>query len=126
MSVQRLHPDDVDAIASRVVELLDHGRGSGRAEARQLVDAGAIAAQFGVSRSWVYEHATELGAIRLGEPGEGRRPRLRFDVERVAEILEASPAPAAREEPRAATSQAARRGGHANPSGGPMLPIKGR
>ena len=43
-----------------------------------LVSAAELAGVLGVSRAWVYEHASELGAIRLGE---GSRARLRFEVE---------------------------------------------
>jgi hypothetical protein len=43
-----------------------------------LVDVHELAALLGVSRSWVYQHAAELGAVRLGS---GPRPRLRFDRE---------------------------------------------
>jgi predicted DNA-binding transcriptional regulator AlpA len=50
-----------------------------RAESR-FVDAAAVAAVLGVERSWVYEHADELGARRLGS---GPRARLRFDLEEV-------------------------------------------
>ena len=32
----------------------------------RLVDAGELAAYLGVDRSWVYAHAEELGARRLG------------------------------------------------------------
>jgi hypothetical protein len=42
-----------------------------------LVDAGALSALLGVSRRYVYEHADELGAVRLGG---GSKPRLRFDA----------------------------------------------
>lgn len=41
-----------------------------------LVDAAALAAELGTSRDWVYEHADELGALRLGN---GPKARLRFD-----------------------------------------------
>jgi hypothetical protein len=41
-----------------------------------LVDAATIATELGVSRDYVYEHAAELGALRLGG---GKRARLRFD-----------------------------------------------
>lgn len=51
----------------------------------QLVDAAAVAAMLGVTRGWVYEHASELGAVRLGA---GTRPRLRFDLEVVGVALE--------------------------------------
>ena len=77
----RLHPDDVEAIARRTAELLrdlDAGAPGHRA---QLVDAAEIARRFGVERGWVYAHANELGAVRLGT---GRRPRLRFDLVGVA------------------------------------------
>jgi len=43
----------------------------------RLVDAGTVAAVLGVSRAWVYEHADELGGVRLGG---GAKPRLRFDL----------------------------------------------
>ena len=49
-----------------------------------LIDASAVAQRYSVSRDWVYEHATELGAQRLGN---GKRPRLRFDPERVAAFM---------------------------------------
>lgn len=41
-----------------------------------LVDAATLAVELGVSRDWVYEHAHELGALRLGS---GPKARLRFD-----------------------------------------------
>lgn len=43
-----------------------------------LVSAVALASELGVSRAFVYEHAVELGAVRLGD---GPRARLRFDAE---------------------------------------------
>lgn len=43
-----------------------------------LVDAQAVADALGVGRAFVYEHGDELGAIRLGN---GRRARLRFNLE---------------------------------------------
>jgi hypothetical protein len=56
----------------------------------QLLDAAAVARMLGVTRGWVYEHAAELGAIRLGS---GTRPRLRFDPLRVGTALEDGLAP---------------------------------
>jgi hypothetical protein len=53
--------------------------------ARQsLVDAATLARQLGVSRATIYEHAQDLGAVRVGG---GARGRLRFDPERVRRIL---------------------------------------
>jgi hypothetical protein len=45
-----------------------------------LVDASVVAAHLGVARSYVYEHAVELGARRLGD---GPRARLRFSLAEV-------------------------------------------
>lgn len=80
-STADLSAERVEAIASRVADLL----GSAPA-APQLVDATEIAGRFGLKRSYVYDHADELGAIRLGD---GPRGRLRFDPAKVAERLSA-------------------------------------
>src|SRR3954452_4941902 len=78
----RLDQASIDAIARHVVEIL-------RAEA--LVSDGApltaaeVAVRYGVSRTWVYDNAERLGAIRLGH---GKSPRLRFDPERVRQYFE--------------------------------------
>jgi hypothetical protein len=73
--VSGLTAADLDAIASRVVELL-------RQEPRlnDHVDTVTLAAMVGVSGDWVQEHAAELGAIRVGD---GPKGTLRFDLRRV-------------------------------------------
>jgi hypothetical protein len=76
----RLDPQTVEAIARRVVELLEK-RGLQR---RELVDAAELARRLGIERSWVYSHAIELGAVKLGK---GAKPRLRFDPEIAAQVL---------------------------------------
>jgi hypothetical protein len=48
------------------------------------VNAAEIALLHGKTRWWVYEHAGELGAVRLGS---GPRPRLGFSPARVAVAL---------------------------------------
>lgn len=77
-----LAPESIETLARRLAELL------ASAEAQQprerLISAAEVAQRWGVSRRWVYGHAEELGAHRLGA---GRRPRLRFDPEVVAERL---------------------------------------
>jgi hypothetical protein len=65
----------VDVIAERVAELVHMEPARGR-----MVDAATVAAELGVERPWVYQHAAELGARRLGD---GPRARLRFDLETV-------------------------------------------
>jgi hypothetical protein len=82
MASKRIALDDptIEAIARRVVELLER-RGVLR---RELVDASELARRFGIERSWVYSHAIELGAVKLGT---GPKPRLRFDPEIAARVL---------------------------------------
>jgi hypothetical protein len=70
-----LTPAEVDAIARRVVEMLRSER-LVAPETPNLVSAAEAAARIGRSRDFVYDHATDLGAIRLGD---GPRPRLAFD-----------------------------------------------
>jgi len=92
-AVSRLHPDDVEAIARRVAELL---RIDTEKLAARLVDAATLARMLGVERDWVYAHARELQAVRLG----GERGRLRFDVAAVFRSLDLQPpAPVGRHSP---------------------------
>jgi hypothetical protein len=74
-----LDGESTEAVARRVVELLrDEYIGGG------LIDATEVARRFSVSRDYVYEHADELDAVRLGD---GSRARLRFDPVTVRERL---------------------------------------
>lgn len=75
-----LSEGDVARIAERVVELLDAEPARALRTHNTLIDAIEAASRLGVSRDWVYAHADELGAQRLGS---GSRARLRFDPERV-------------------------------------------
>jgi hypothetical protein len=49
-----------------------------------MVTAAEVARWCGVERSWVYAHAEELGARKIGT---GERPRLRFDLAEVSERI---------------------------------------
>jgi hypothetical protein len=75
-----LDDEDIERIAARVAELLQQ---EGPIGAR-FVDAAYVARKLGVDRDWVYEHARELGAVRLGGP----RGRLRFDLPAVRRRLD--------------------------------------
>lgn len=78
----RLAPESVEAVARRLAELL-----TGSCEPqprRRLWTAAEVSEWWGVERSWVYANADDLGARRLGA---GRRPRLRFDPDEVADRL---------------------------------------
>jgi hypothetical protein len=113
----RLDPQAVEAVARRVVELLEK-RGLQR---RELVDAAELARRLGIERSWVYSHTIELGAIKLGT---GAKPRLRFDPEIAARVLR-------KVDGKPATAPPARSGKRAGqPQGSEgrveLLPIRGR
>jgi hypothetical protein len=77
-----LDDHDIERIATRTAQLLTDQLRQSRAS-RRLVDAAELAATLGVERDWVYAHARQLGAVRLGGP----RGRLRFDVDAVTRLL---------------------------------------
>lgn len=114
----RLHPDDIEAIARRVVEL-EAERASVGAPA--LVDASTLARQLGMSRAFVYEHRHELGAVLVGG---GSRPRLRFNPDAALAAFTALTAkPQPPEQPEQPARQKPRR---TRPtSSAPLLPIAG-
>jgi hypothetical protein len=76
----RPNPGVVEAIAQRVAELLRADLGI----SPRLLTPNQVAERFGVSRTWVYEHAEELGAVRLGA---GPKAHLRFDANHVARAI---------------------------------------
>ena len=83
--VERILSDgDVEAIAeataARLAEIVSAAPGS-----FALVDARQLARDLGVSLDYVYAHATELGAMRLGT---GPKARIRFDLDRARHALE--------------------------------------
>jgi hypothetical protein len=78
----------VELLAGRVAERLAPLISSGAPEQPEgLVDAHEIARRMGRSRWWVYEHAGELGAVRLGH---GPRARLGFSPARAEAYLKAA------------------------------------
>ena len=76
---------DVEAIAeataTRLAEIVSATPGT-----FALVDARQLARDLGVSLDYVYAHATELGAMRLGS---GPKARIRFDLDRARQAIEA-------------------------------------
>jgi hypothetical protein len=68
----RLDRQDIEAVAQRVVQLLAQPRSE-----YDLLDPKQLAREIGVSVDFVYAHATELGAMRLGH---GPKARLRFEL----------------------------------------------
>jgi hypothetical protein len=96
---ERLDPQDVELIAARVLALL---RADAERSAR-LVDAKTLSELLGVTRAWVYAHAEQLHAVRLGGP----QGRLRFDLSRVLAPSEES---APRSQPKPKRAKALRQG----------------
>jgi hypothetical protein len=78
-----------DRLADRLLEVSAFGQIE-PTDAEGRIDAAEVARRYGVTRHFVYEHADELGAIRLGK---GQRARLRFDPATVADALAPRPAP---------------------------------
>jgi hypothetical protein len=112
----KLDPQTVEAIARRVVEILER-RGL---QGRELVDAAELARRFGIERSWVYSHAIELGAVKLGS---GAKPRLRFDPQVAARVLRRVGEESAADPP----ARSGERADHPSVSGGSgvrLLPIR--
>src|SRR5215217_4763216 len=89
-----LEPADIEAVAERVAQKLRGHRLS------RYGDAQAVCERFGVSADYVYAHANELGAIRLGERPKAR---LRFDLDEVERRLYGNgrpPTPSPKPRPR--------------------------
>lgn len=87
----RLGPQLVEIVEANGFELISHERPrdasvgeSSKAESPEeaLWTAGRVAAHYDVAVRFIYQHADELGCIRLGG---GVRPRLRFDPDVVDE-----------------------------------------
>lgn len=87
----------IELLAARIARLLAEQLARQPSEPRRLerrlLSAAEVSQWWGVRRAWVYAHGAELGAVRIGD---GERPRLRFDPERVAACLErTTPGPSA-------------------------------
>lgn len=87
----RLDPNTVERLAARTAELLadrlDRSKPAGQ-QLPELLTAAEVSAWWGVHRGWVYEHASELGAVRIGN---GKRPTLRFDAAQITRRLARAP-----------------------------------
>jgi hypothetical protein len=124
--IVRLDPGSLDDLARRVADLVHEQLDAPApvpapavSDEGRLLSAAQVAARWGVDRSWVYDHADDLGVRRLGT---GVRPRLRFDPVKVAAYLDgAHPATAA--DHQAADVRRSPRSGSDCEEG---LPIRGR
>jgi hypothetical protein len=113
--------DALDRLADLLAERLALRLNGLTAGAEPLVDAAEIARLHGKTRSWVYEHAGELGAVRLGS---GPRPRLAFSPARVAEWLEKVDKPTAASLPKTSQRRRRRQRAGRTASGAPLLHVR--
>ncbi|MDO8213903.1 hypothetical protein [Conexibacter sp. CPCC 206217] len=89
ITVVRLADETIEQLADRVADLLADrptppSASPSSSNPAGLLSAAQVSTWWGVERGWVYQHADQLGAIRLGA---GRRPRLRFDPDRVRRAM---------------------------------------
>jgi hypothetical protein len=111
-------PESPRARADRLAANLDRGRRG------QLVDVETVAFYLDVTRDYVYAHAAELGARRLGG---GKRPRLRFDLAELDRRLDSCSevrAPAGDDSPASGAKRPRPRPARAGASAD-LLPIRG-
>lgn len=113
-----LPPEQLEQLADLVASRLQRPVGAA------LVGVREVAAYLAVEPSWVYEHASELDARRLGS---GPRARLRFSLADVDERLSTCRAGRGSSLPDLASEQASRpprrrRSG----TSADLLPIRGR
>jgi hypothetical protein len=88
----KLDPDDVEAIAQRVAQLVGPPRVG-------LVSIDRLARELQVHPDWVYRHARALGGAKLGRSSNSP---WRFDVERAvaAALAMGQPSPSSTDGPR--------------------------
>lgn len=87
-AVVRLHPRTIEQLAARTAALVAEQLEHARQHQPELLTATQVSAWWGLTRRWIYLHAEELGAIPIGN---GKRPRLRFDAEKVIQRLGRQP-----------------------------------
>ena len=119
-------PENIERIAQRVAQLLRHEHADHVPDPAPagLVDASRLAKHLGLTRAWIYEHAHELGAIRVGS---GPRARLRFDLATATAALAARSAndPRSGQAPGATTGPQLRRRRRRVQPAVPLLPVHG-
>ena len=104
----------LDAMAARLNEL--------RAEPPPLMTVPQVARWLQVDEDYVYEHAEELGVIRLGR---GPKSPLRFDREHVERVLSCSPRRMSSSPEPAPRATSRRRRPLPLGTGADLLPIRG-
>jgi hypothetical protein len=115
--------DLLDLLADRLADRLASRLELATKPREALVNADEIARMMGKKRSWVYDHANELGAVRLGS---GPRPRLGFYPARANEYLQSvTNPPVSSPLPRPAPRHRRPKSGY-TPAGAKLLTVRGR
>lgn len=83
LSALREAVETLEGLCGRLADLLV-AIGEGDQESGRLLSPAEVSRRWGVRRGWIYDHADELGARRLGE---GTRPRLGFDPAELRERI---------------------------------------
>jgi len=95
-----LHPELIDAVARRFLELVREAGAATGADPPDLLTVAEVAERLKMSPKWVYAHQRRLGVIKLGD---GPKARLRFDPRAVEELWQPDAGPdqtaAPREQP---------------------------
>jgi hypothetical protein len=112
-----MHPDDLERLAELVADRIAERLTAPASAPQELLDVKALAKALGVSPTWVYDHAGELGGIKLGR---GPKARWRFDIAVARDRMRTDP------EASHARRQRARRHVAQTSKGVPLLPIGGR
>jgi hypothetical protein len=101
-----LHPELIDAVARRFLELVREAGAATGADPPDLLTVAEVAERLKMSPKWVYAHQRRLGVIKLGD---GPKARLRFDPRAVEELRQPDAGPdqtaAPREPPKAKRSR---------------------
>ena len=84
-----LTPQAVEQVASRVAQMLQRQQQQsaeipGAKEQQGFLNVAQLARHLGLNPAWIYEHADELGAIRIGD---GPKARIRFDLYTATQAL---------------------------------------
>ena len=117
-----LDREDVEAVALRVVELLEDRGHVHASAASPLVTAQVVAKRLGKSVDFVYRHGDELGVRRVGG---GPRPRLLFDLAELDRRLDSCSGSRESEALQPARVQGiARRRRRSSGSGVDLLPVR--
>lgn len=119
MTPERLHPDDLRQLAELIVAGL-RDEGVTPADTGGLVDVRTVARALDVSPDFVYQHARELGGLKL--TGSPKSP-WRFSLERAREAMASRTPPPAPPEP---PSRRRARKPKATSTGVPLLPVGGK